>query len=530
MKKLIFTLFLFAFGIGAKAQTTIYTLDSCRAMAISNNKDVKMSSIDREIAELNKKVAFSKYLPRVSAAGSYILTSKDIQLISDEQKTKLQNLGTVVTDAAGNAQEQIGGAMDAFKTQLMSDPKFLALLNSNEQLKAIVQNTLPSISGAVQNTLTGTLNEVVPQLAGTLSGLGGELADALCLNTNNIIAGGVTLTQPIYMGGKIAAYNKIADLMAQADESKHSIKEQELIVDVDKAYWQIVDLQSKRKLAQSYYDLLVTLDRNVEKLVENGFATKADGLSVKVKKNEAEVTLIQVDNGLALSRMLLCQTCGLPLNTEFKLADEDSDLTDFIDVDSEIADTAAVLNTSNINRPELNALSTAAEIYKQKVNIVRSEYLPNVVLTGGYVVTNPSSFNGFENKFGGMWTVGVGVKVPIVTSGERIYKTRAAKLEAEKAATKLDETREKIELQVNQCAQRLSEARRRLVTAKSSLAAADENLRFANLGLKEGMIPVSTVLEAQTAWLKAQSTMVQAQIDVKLAKVNFEKAVGSLAF
>ncbi|MCQ2251768.1 MAG: TolC family protein, partial [Bacteroidales bacterium] len=347
-------------------------------------------------------------------------------------------------------------------------------------------------------------------------------------NTNNIFTAGVMLTQPIYMGGKIMAYNKITDLMAQADEQKHSIKNQELLVQVDQAYWQIVDLQSKKKLAQGYLDLLKTLENNVDKLADNGFATKADALSVKVKRNEAEVTVIQVDNGLSLSRMLLCQICGLPLNTEFTLFDENNDIVDFIDVESEIADTANTVDISNVKRPEISALDLAAEIYRQKVNVVRSEFMPNVVLMGGYVATSPSAFNGFENKFKGMWTVGVGVKVPIVTSGERIYKVKAAKLEADKAACKLDETREKISLQVNQCAQRLDEARRRLVTAKSSLAAADENLRYANVGLKEGMIPVSTVLQAQTAWLQAQSTMVQAQIDVKLAKVNLQKALGQL--
>ena len=57
-------------------------------------------------------------------------------------------------------------------------------------------------------------------------------------------------------------------------------------------------------------------------MIKEGVATKADGLSVKVKVNEAEMMLTQVDNGLNLSKMLLCQLCGLPLETDFQLADE----------------------------------------------------------------------------------------------------------------------------------------------------------------------------------------------------------------
>ena len=49
-------------------------------------------------------------------------------------------------------------------------------------------------------------------------------------------------------------------------------------------------------------------------------ATKADGLSVKVKVNEAEMKLTQVEDGLSLSKMVLCQLCGIPLNEDIRLA------------------------------------------------------------------------------------------------------------------------------------------------------------------------------------------------------------------
>lgn len=510
MKKIVLSLLALVISIGAYAQN-VYTLDSCRAMAIENNKDMRMASIDKEIAELNKKAAFTKYLPRISATGAYVYTSKDIHLISDEQEAALRGMGDNINATAGSMMQQF--------SQLTQSPQFAQILQANPQLAMMAQQYLPQ--------LQGQLAGAIPQISGQVAGFGNTLADALQLNTTNIFTLGVMLTQPIYMGGKIVAYNKITDLMSQVDDSKHNLKNQELILQVDQAYWQIVNLQSKKKLAEGYLELLKTLENNVNKLVENGFATKADGLSVKVKRNEAEVTVIQVENGLALSRMLLCQICGLDLDSQFTLFDEENDIKDFIDVEAEIADTTQT-DLQNVNRPEVSALDLAAQIYEQKVNIVRSEFMPNVALMGGYVASSPSAFNGFENKFKGMWTVGVGVKVPIVTFGERVYKVKAAKLEADKANCKLEETREKISLQVKQNSQKLIEARRRLVTAQSSLEAADENLRYANVGLKEGMIPVSTVLEAQTAWLKAQSTMVQAQIDVKLAKVNLQKALGQL--
>ena len=65
------------------------------------------------------------------------------------------------------------------------------------------------------------------------------------------------------------------------------------------------------------------------------------------------------------------------------------------------------------SRPELKSLELASLIYKQKVNVTRAEHLPTVALLGNYLVSNPSVYNGFENKFKGMWNVGVMVQVPI---------------------------------------------------------------------------------------------------------------------
>ena len=335
---------------------------------------------------------------------------------------------------------------------------------------------------------------------------------------------GILMTQPVYMGGRIVAYNRISQYAEQIAEKQHDLTLQNIIVDVDEAYWQIVSLQSKKKLAESYLDLVCRLDSDVTKMIDEGFATKADGLSVKVKVNEAKVALIQVDNGLSLSRMLLCQICGLEINTPIVLVDEDSQAakSDPTPIRAEVNDALAL-------RPELNMLSLSADIYKEKVRLVRSEFLPTVALTAGGLASNPSMFNGFERKMRGMWNIGVTVSIPLVTFGERCYKIKAAQAEAQAARTEIEENREKVILQVNQNRQKVQEAAERLQTAHRSCDEADENLRYATLGLQEGVMPVSNVLEAQTAWLKSHSEYVSSKIDLRLANLYLLKSVGTLS-
>ena len=325
------------------------------------------------------------------------------------------------------------------------------------------------------------------------------------------------------MGGKIVAYNKITQYAEQLAESQHATGMQDIILNTDQAYWQVISLINKKKLAQSYLQLVSQLDSDVDKMITEGVATKADGLSVKVKVNEAEMKLTQIDNGLSLSKMVLCQLCGLPLNDEIRLADEDVESLTLLEY--HVGDNVA---TALANREELRSLDLANKIYDQKVNITRAGFLPTVALTANYMVTNPSLVNGFERKFRGMWAVGAMVQIPIWNWGEGMYKVKAAKAEANIARYQLADAKEKVELQVSQASYKVNEAAKRLSMAEKNLEKADENLRYAKLGFMEGVIPTSNVLEAQTAWLSAQSDKIDAQIDVKLTEVYLRKSMGVL--
>ena len=451
--------------INVQAQECELTLDSCRSLAISNNKELRIADSKQQAAYYERKAAFTKYFPRISATGAYMHSSKEISLLSDEQKDGLNHLGSTVSSLA------------------------------------------PSLQG----------------MSGMLDGVGGSLVDALHTDTRNMGAVGIMLTQPVYVGGKIATYNRITRYAEQIATMQKDLTLQDVVVEVDEAYWMIVSLQSKKRLAEGYLELVQKLDNDVQQMINEGLATKADGLSVKVKVNEAHVALIQVDNGLSISRMLLCQLCGLDMNTPVRLADEDNG-QGLPDPVPETADVQSALS----HRPELNMLSLSTDIYKEKIRLARAEYMPTVALTGGYLASNPSVFNSFERKMKGMWNVGVVVNIPIVTFGERIYKVKAARAEAATALFQLEETREKVELQVNQNMQKVQEANERLQTARRSCDEADENLRYATLGLQEGVIPVSNVLEAQTAWLKSHSEHISSQIDLKLANLYLLKSAGIL--
>ena len=463
----------------------ILSLDSCRQMALRNNKQLGISKLKQDVAENARKSARTKYLPHVSAIGTYEFTSEEISILNDGQKAALGGLGTVV-----------GGTL---------------------------QNTLGSLVATLPPTAQMQMAQDMANVTAGLNQKGQNIVDAFRTDTRNIFAGSVVVTQPVFMGGAIVALNKMADITTEMAKNSMDARRHATLYQIDQAYWQVVSLHHKKALAESYLELVKKFDSDVHKMIDEGVATRSDGLSVDVKVNEAEMTLTKVNDGLVLSRMLLNQLCGLPLNESVILQDEQTDniavveLTPQLDVENAVA-----------HRPELKMLQNTVDLSKQATNVLKAANLPQIALMGGYAVSNPNVLNGFEKKFAGYWHLGVIVRVPIWNWGDVMYKVRASKGATAIATLELDEAREKIELQVNQTTFKVDEANKKLTMAQKNIQRADENLRTANLGFQEGVISPTVVMEAQTAWLQAQSQKIDAEIDVKLSQVDLQKALGTL--
>ena len=491
--------------LSASAQVLL-SLDSCRAMALRNNKQLGVSQLKQDIAGNLKRAARTKYLPHVSAIGTYQYTSKEFSLLNNDQKSNLSNLGTNAMaglQAFGSNIENHIGQLGQILGQLG------APMDAFQQMAGGMQQRM-------QQTMTNT--------AAMLNNEGQKIVDAFRTDTRNIFAGSIMVTQPLFLGGSLVALNKMADINEELAENSATARKQTVIYAIDQAYWQVVSLKHKQRLAESYLELIKKLDGDVQKMIEEGVATRSDGLSVSVKVNEAEMTLQKVNDGLTLSKMLLCQMIGLPLNEQVTLTDEDAESLAVVSLQPQLDVEQAIGN-----RPELKMLENTVDLTRQTTNILKAGNLPQLALMGGYVVSNPNVLNGFQKKFGGMWNVGLLLRIPLWNWGDVKYKVRAAKGATAIANLELEEAREKIELQVNQTTFKVGEANKRLALAESSIERAEENLRTANLGFREGVISPTVVMEAQTAWLQAQSQKIDAEIDVKLSQVDMKKALGTLS-
>ena len=533
MKRMILVTLLGMTAMAAAAQESApayngqaLTLTDCQQMAIRQSKDLEQARVQIQMAAYDRKIALANYFPSVSATGAYMYNSRDIALIGADQSALLQNAGTLIQgqmDAAmAGATQQLSAAMTQKMTQLMTAIQTNPALAAEYMGSPMWQTILKMLQGVDPSSLAG----LMPNIADPVNAIGADIDKALHPDLHNIWVGAVTVQQPVFVGGKIVYSNQMAALAEDLAQSKYDMKYADVVMDVDQAYWQIISIANKKKLAESYLTLLQDMQADVEKAIAAGVATESDALQVKVKVNEARMLLTKADNGLSLSKMLLCKRIGLPLDSEIVLADETIEV-----IPEPQSPAQKSLEDIYASRPETRSLQLARQIYDKKAKVVRADMMPKVALTANYLISNPNAFNGIQNSWnGGTVVAGVMVNVPIFHGMENLNRYRKAKAEASLYQTQYDDARELIGLQVAQQRKVFGEAREKVETTLSNLESAEENLRKANLAYQAGVLPTNTVLGAQTAWLSAHSDYIDAGIELQMAAASLNKAEGSLSF
>ena len=465
--------------VAASVWGQTYTLKEYEEFALQNSKSLKVSQERINAAENLRKAAFTQFLPSFQAVGTYMWNQKNISLLSEDA---LLPVGTKMADGSfGFTADQI----------------------SNNWTIIDGQPVPLDADGVPFNPKTNPEKILWKQYAYLPK-------SELTYDVHNVFAAGIGFTQPIYMGGKIRELYNIAKTSEEMARLQTDNQQEELIISVDQAYWTTVSLINKKKLAEKYVELLTKLENNIQAAIDQGVATRGDLLNVKVKLNEANLALTRATDGVTLSKMALFRVCGLDLNGDFGLADEDINQASAQELDPAYNKAQAI-----DNRFEIRELENLSKISHSQVNIARSRFLPNIVASANYLTTNPNTFNGFENKFKGMFSAGVALTIPIFHFGDRIHTLRAAQSEERIVRHRIDEAKELINLQVTQANFKVREANKKLEAALSR-----------GLSYKEGIISVTDLLAAQTAWISANSDKIDAGIDARLCELYLRKAVG----
>lgn len=383
--------------------------------------------------------------------------------------------------------------------------------------KSYKANFLPNI------TATGT------GLYSTADGQFDILGYNVGYEVGTLLAGGLSVEQPIYMGGKINAAYRLAMLGKDIAQTQETLTATEVIQKTDEAYTQVVRAEEMMKVAEAYRSLVEELMHTVESAYRNGMKPKNDVLKVQVKLNDSELSLRKAENGLRLAKMNLCHYIGLPLTTDIAVCRELSVEQMLGGKDVLLSDIAGSRLTLDISgRPEYAILNRQVDIAMQEIKLNRSEMLPKIGVNATYNYVHGLEVNDKTLIDKGIFSAALNVSVPLFHFGEHRNKVRAAKAKHVQAQLEQQDMNEKMTLELSQALNNLDEAMLERDIADRSLKQAEENMRVSKKMYEAGMETLSDHLEAQTLWQQAYEQQVSAGCQLYLAYIAYRKAAGIL--
>ena len=340
---------------------------------------------------------------------------------------------------------------------------------------------------------------------------------------------GLTLTQPIYTGGKISAGRQMARLGRQIADQQLRMTRMDVLVDADNAYWSYIAVRRKVRMLESYSTQMDTIYKQTSSAVAAGMAIENDLLRIEAKRTEIEYQLQRARNGADLCRMALCNVIGAPLDT----AIEPTDTTFNIE-----SPTAMSLDIAR--RPEVGLLEKQIDVNMQRIRDARSEMLPTVGLSAGYSYYGNIKLKGFADMGNGTtvpytqeFRDGIGiamlaVKIPIFHWGESRKKLHKARYELDNSQLELQRNMRLMSIEALQAVQNVEDGYRMIHTAESGLRQADENLRVMCNRYAAAMSPLTDLLDAQSQWQQAQSNLIEAQTQYMIYRTDYLRATGQL--
>lgn len=455
-------------AISSKAQITqVLNLDSCVQMALRNNHEIKSSQIRIKEQTSTEKSYKANYFPNISAFGTYL---------------NMFNTSSINTDIVNFVPNSLRPGLSQF------------------------------VSGVVN-----AIGQVNPQLANQLAMINGDLS--LEYKLQNIYCLGVTVKQPVYMGGKITAAHNMSKVGTKMAIVNERLTRDQIVVQTHEAYSMLLKANEMYKVALQYDSLLAQLISDVEAAERHGLRGHNEVLRVQVKKNESELQVSQALHAIQLATMNLCHIIGIPLSSHVQVEGVKSE-------DTMLSDASASVEL----RPEYNLLELKNELARHKIKLARSEQLPQlgVQLSSAYV--HGGKLMGgtlFDQR--GPSTVGiVSLTVPIWHGNEAKHKIRVAKSEYERSLEEQQDLIGKMSLEVRQCANQLDESILELQLANKSVAQAAENLRTSRRAFDVGLETLSDLLEAQTLWQQASAKRAIAESQIIVNRMKYRKACGQL--
>ncbi|MBI1225598.1 MAG: hypothetical protein GC192_10215 [Bacteroidetes bacterium] len=337
---------------------------------------------------------------------------------------------------------------------------------------------------------------------------------------------GVAVNQLLFQPDIFVAL-KARDEVLQYNRANTRVSEEKIKEEVQKAYYSVLIAVEQKKIVSETLTRLDRLTTEMTEMFNSGFAEKLDIDKLTVSKNNTNTAINQIDNSINISKSLLKNTVGLPMNDEILLTEK-----------LEPQDLQALLleSTDNFNyenRSEIGLLYSARKL--QEVDLVRqkSGHLPTIAAF--YQLQRAGQRNpDFALPGASPWfyfntgLVGLSINQPIFDGFQTKYKVEQAKLQVVKVDNSLKQLKRAIDMEQNIAKNSLKNALLNLDVQQRNVDLAKEVFETTQTKYESGVGSSIELIQADAALQQSQGSYFQALYDCYVARIAFNKSIGRL--
>lgn len=451
-----------------------FSLEQLKDSALQHNIAMRKGRLKIAAAKEQRKEAFTKYFPNISAVGMTFRANREM-------------------------------------AEMTIDPQEML----SPETKAALAELAPMMA------------QILPPEV--LAGLGNPVT--MSMMKKGTIAG-VNAIQPVFTGGQIILGNKLARIGEEVSHLQLQLSEKDVEAQVEQYYWQLLSMHEKMRTLDAVEAMLGNIEHDVQTAVRAGVALNNDLLQVQLRQNDIKSQRLKLNNGRTLVKMLLGQFCGLngpfpgpsPVreggNYQFEI--EMPDISQVTLLPSLIGEGLGEgpLGPSVSTLPEYQLLEKNVEAAKLQRKMEIAKNMPNIAVGAGY---NYHNLLENDRHFGMIFA---SVNVPISGWWGGAHAIRKKKFEEQEAREQLTDNAQQLQIRIQKAANDISEAQSQLALAQQSVEQATENLRIQRNTYRAGTSTMSDLLEAQLMHQQTLDQRTDAFVALQNALLAYRQATG----
>ncbi len=400
-------------------------------------------------------------------------------------------------------------------------------LSAKKRVNEITAMILPQISASgnvINNTQIPV--QVLPNFLKPTLGGGSDIPDFIEAAFGNTYTSNITLSvnQLLFDGTFFLGLKASKEFVNLSRLSKTRTRI-ETEVNVAKAYYMVLLLESNQVMMQSNLDALSKSKNDLEQLYKSGFAEKIDVERISLQLSNLSIQKEKIEDQTRAARMILKMQMGVKPADSIVLSSKLGELT------TKTAATVVEESSNYGNRIEYKLLQQQLRLNQLDRKRYLVGYAPSIYAFGSHqqnAFASEGKFNELYNRFYPGTTIGLSVNLPIFDGLRKHAQTQQASISITKTENDIKFFENVIDQQIFTAKTDFNRAKKQLVVQQSNFRLAEDIYNTAQLKYKNGVGSSLELTVAQTDLENARANMLATSFELFVAELELKKALGQI--